>query len=111
MIVRKYTDVKNEDVKMEKARGVKKRILISDADGAPNFIMRQFTIEPGGYTPYHTHSWEHEVYVLSGIGQVRFGETSYELGAGTVVLVLPDEEHNFENTGSEPLEFLCSVPK
>jgi len=111
MIVRKFTDVKNEDVKMEEARGVKKRILISDADGAPNFIMRQFTIEPGGYTPYHTHSWEHEVYVLSGIGQVRFSETSYELGAGTVVLVLPDEEHNFENTGSEPLEFLCSVPK
>ncbi|MCK4807549.1 MAG: cupin domain-containing protein [Candidatus Aegiribacteria sp.] len=111
MIVRKYTDVKDEDVKMEEASGVKKRILISEIDGAPNFIMRRFTIEPGGYTPYHTHSWEHEVYVLSGNGQVRFAEKSYELGAGTVVLVLPDEEHNFVNIGSEPLDFLCTIPR
>jgi len=110
MIVRKYTDIEAEDVKMQEARGVKKRILISKADGAPNFIMRQFSIEPGGCTPYHTHSWEHELYVLSGTGQVRLGETSHDISAGTVVLVLPDEEHNFVNNGSEPLEFLCTIP-
>ncbi len=111
MIIRKYTDVESEDVKMEEARGVKKRVLISEADGAPNFIMRRFTIEPGGHTPYHTHSWEHEVYVLSGIGQVMLGETTHEISTGTVVLILPDEEHNFVNTGSEPLNFLCTIPR
>ncbi|MCD4701598.1 MAG: cupin domain-containing protein [Candidatus Aegiribacteria sp.] len=111
MIVRKDIDATAEDVLMEEARGVKKRVLISEADGAPNFIMRQFTIEPGGHTPYHTHSWEHEVYVLSGTGRVRCGEKGYELGAGSVVLVLPEEEHNFVNTGSEPLVFLCIIPK
>ncbi len=111
MIIRKYTDVEAEDVKMEEASGVKKRVLISEADGAPNFIMRRFTIEPGGHTPYHTHPWEHELYVLSGTGQVRLGETSHEISAGTVVLVLPDEEHNFVNIGSGPLDFLCIIPK
>jgi len=111
MIIRKYTDVEAEDVKMEEASGVKKRVLISEADGAPNFIMRRFAIEPGGFTPYHTHSWEHEVYVLSGIGQVRLGEARHELSAGTVVLVLPEEKHNFVNTGSEPLDFLCIIPR
>lgn len=111
MIVRKYTDVEAEDVKIENAVGVQKRLLISEADGAPNFIMRRFTIEPGGHTPYHTHSWEHEVYVLSGTGKVYLGESSHELTSGTAVLVLPYEEHNFENTGSEPLDFLCSIPK
>lgn len=111
MIVRKYTDVEAEDVNIENAKGVKRRVLISEADGAPNFIMRQFTIEPGGHTPCHTHPWEHEVYVLSGTGKVHLGESSYKLTFGTAVLVLPDEEHNFENTGSEPLEFLCSIPK
>ncbi len=111
MILRKDTDVTAEEVKMEEAIGVKKRVLISEADGAPNFIMRRFTIEPGGHTPYHTHPWEHEVYVLSGIGQVRQGETSHELSTGTVVLVLPDEEHNFVNIGSGPLDFLCTIPK
>ncbi len=110
MIVRKDISIAAEVVKIENAKNVKIRVLISEADGAPNFIMRRFTIEPGGHTPYHTHPWEHEVYVLSGTGRVRSGETDYELSAGTVVLVLPDEEHNFSNTGSEHLDFLCIIP-
>jgi quercetin dioxygenase-like cupin family protein len=111
MIIRKYTDIDAENVEMKDTKGVKKRVLISETDGAPNFIMRRFTIEPGGHTPYHTHSWEHEIYVLSGTGEVHLGESRHKLSAGTVVLVLPDEAHNFENTGNGPLDFLCSIPK
>jgi len=110
MIVRKNIDVTAEDVIIEDAEGVKKRVLISEADGAPNFIMRQFTIAPEGHTPYHKHSWEHEVYVLSGTGEARTGENVVRLSPGNVVLVLPDEEHNFTNTGKEPLNFLCIIP-
>ncbi|MCK5131951.1 MAG: cupin domain-containing protein [Candidatus Sabulitectum sp.] len=111
MIVRRYTDVKTEAINAEGAKGVAKRVLISRSDGAPNFIMRQFTIEPGGNTPYHTHDWEHEVYVLSGKGRVRQSDSVCDLSAGSVVLVLPNEEHGFINSGVEPLVFLCSVPK
>jgi len=111
MIVRRYTDVEVVEIKVNGADGVSKRVLISEADGAPNFIMRQFTIEPGGNTPYHTHDWEHEVYVLSGTGQVRQSDGACELGAGSVVLVLPNEEHGFVNTGDTPLVILCSIPK
>ena len=110
MLARKNTDVIAEEEMIEDAKGVKKRVLISEADGAPNFIMRQFTIAPEGHTPYHKHSWEHEVYVLSGTGEARTGENVVKLSAGTVVLVLPDEEHNFSNTGQEPLNFLCTIP-
>ncbi len=111
MVIRKYTDIDAENVEMKDTRGVKKRVLISEADGAPNFIMRRFTIEPGGHTPYHTHPWEHEVYILSGTGEMRLGESRHNLSSGTVVLVLPEEPHSFENTGNEPLDFLCSIPK
>lgn len=111
MIVRQYTDVKTEAINADGAEGVTKRVLISGADGAPNFIMRQFAIEPGGNTPYHTHDWEHEVYVLSGKGQVRQSDGVRDLSAGSVVLVLPKEEHGFINSGAEPLVFLCSIPK
>jgi len=111
MIIRKYTDIDAENVEMKDTKGVKKRVLISETDGAPNFIMRRFTIEPGGHTPFHTHPWEHEIYVLSGTGEVHLGESRHNLSAGTVVLVLPDEAHNFENTGNGPLDFLCSIPK
>lgn len=110
MIVRKDTDVVAVDVEMEGAAGVRKRVLISEDDGAPNFIMRRFTVAPGGNTPYHTHSWEHEVYTLNGRGEVRQGNSAMELSAGSVVLVIPNERHNFVNTGDEPLDFLCIIP-
>jgi len=111
MIVRRYSDIKAQVVDMDGAKGVAKRVLVSEADGAPNFIMRQFIVEPGGYTPYHTHNWEHEIYVLSGRGQVLKHGGFNELEAGSVVFVAPNEEHGFENTGDEPLVFLCSIPK
>lgn len=111
MLVRKSTDIDAVDVEMDGAVGVKIRVIISENDGAPNFIMRRFTIEPGGHTPYHTHPWEHELYVLSGRGEAMQKGEAKELTPGTCVLVIPDEEHNFVNTGNEPLEFLCLVPK
>ncbi len=54
--------------------GVKIRWLITEETGAPNFAMRQFTVAPGGSTPQHTHSWEHEAYILEGSGTIQGGE-------------------------------------
>jgi len=110
MVVRRYSDIKAQAVDMDGANGVAKRVLVSEADGAPNFIMRQFIVEPGGYTPYHTHNWEHVIYVLSGKGQALKPGGFTELEAGSVVFVAPNEEHGFKNAGEEPLVFLCSIP-
>ncbi len=111
MIVKHYSEVRIKAVEVEGAVGVSKRVLIGEEDGAPNFIMRQFTLQPGGKTPYHTHNWEHEVYVLSGSGVAKRADGESEITSGSVVLVLPNEEHGFVNTGTEPLVFLCSIPK
>ena len=43
-------------------------IQVLTADG-PNFVMREFTIAPGGHTPHHTHPWEHHTYILAGKGK------------------------------------------
>ena len=106
-----YSEVRNQAVEVEGAVGVTKRVLIGQEDGAPNFIMRQFTLQPGGKTPYHTHNWEHEVYVLSGSGVAKQADGENDIASGSVVLVLPNEDHGFVNTGTEPLVFLCSIPK
>ena len=111
MIVKHYSEVSNQAVDVEGAVAVKKRVLIGEKDGAPNFVMRQFTLEAGGKTPFHTHNWEHEVYVLSGTGIARHSGGESDISAGYAVLVLPNEEHGFVNTGNEPLVFLCSIPK
>ncbi|OPL17895.1 MAG: hypothetical protein AVO35_08385 [Candidatus Aegiribacteria sp. MLS_C] len=94
----------------EGAVGVGIRVLIGEENGAPNFIMRRFSVQPGGRTPFHSHSWEHEVFVLEGRGEAVRGTDSYPIESGSAVLVVPNEEHSFRNTGDEPLVFLCIIP-
>lgn len=98
------------DVQMEGAHGCRVRQLVGRDDGAPNFAMRQFEVAPGGYTPRHSHPYEHEVFVLEGSGVVLEGNAEHPLRAGDVVYVQPDEVHQFRNTGAAPLKFLCVVP-
>lgn len=76
----------------------------------PNFVLRVFTLEPGGRTPLHTHPWEHEVYVLSGRGRTA-GGSELDLAPGDAVYVPPGELHSFVNPGDEDLRFICVVPK
>jgi len=95
---------------MEGAREVTMRVLIGPDAGAPNFVMRLFEIAAGGHTPVHAHDWEHEVFVLDGEGEVASPDTRLPLRPGTAAFVAPKETHQFVNTGSEMLRFLCLVP-
>jgi len=107
---RPYEDIPAAEVDMEGAHGCLVRQLVNRDDGAPNFAMRQFEVAPGGYTPRHSHPYEHEVFVLEGSGVVLEGGEEHPLRAGDVVYVHPDEVHQFRNTGDAPLKFLCVVP-
>lgn len=88
-----------------------KRVLIGPDQGAPTFIMRLFTLSEGGFSPYHKHPWEHEVFVLAGKGIVKGCDGETMVRAGDFVFVPPDEEHQFLNSAKEPFEFLCIIPK
>ncbi len=92
------------------ARGTRIRWLISKEDGAPNFSMRYFEIEPGGHTPRHSHPWEHEIFILEGEGLVEIGDREYEVGPGTAVFIPPDVFHSITNTGTGILKLLCLIP-
>lgn len=110
MKVTPTTAVESKPVEMDGASGCSVRWLVGTNDGAPNFAMREFEVAPGGYTPRHQHPYEHEVYVLEGQGVVFEGDTAHPLKPGDVVLVKPDEVHQFRNTGAQPMKFLCLIP-
>jgi quercetin dioxygenase-like cupin family protein len=110
MKVQPSQHVELQPVNMEGASGCQVRWLLGERDGAPNFAMRQFELAPGGYTPRHFHDYEHEVYVLEGQGTVIEGDTEHPLRPGDVVLVSPNDVHQFRNTGETPLRFLCLIP-
>ena len=110
MKVNRSEQIESQEVSMEGATGCSVRWLINQTDGAPNFAMRQFVVNPAGHTPKHSHPYEHEVYVLAGNGVVLEGNEEHPIAAGDFVYVGPDEIHQFRNTGSAPLTFLCLVP-
>ncbi len=110
MLKRNYQEVNSEPVEEEGAKGVKVRWTISEKDGAPNFAMRVFEIQAGGFTPYHKHDWEHEVFIKNGKGIVVSEGKEFPFKAGDVIFIPPDEVHQFKNTSDKKLEFLCLVP-
>jgi len=105
-----YKEVKAEAVDFEDVKDVKVRWLISDKDKAPNFAMRLFEGGPGGYSPLHTHNWEHEVFVLEGEGVANNGEEETKIKKGTVIYVAPNEKHQFRNVGDSIFKFICLIP-
>jgi quercetin dioxygenase-like cupin family protein len=110
MKVNHYKQVSQAPVTMEGSSGCQVRWLLDESQGAPNFAMRQYEVAPGGYTPRHSHPYEHEVFVLEGQGTVLEGDVEHRIAPGDFVLVAPNELHQFRNTGPAPLKFLCLVP-
>jgi quercetin dioxygenase-like cupin family protein len=108
--VQKALEVAAKKVEMDGAERANIRILISKADGADNFAMRMFEIEPGGHTPLHSHPHEHEVFVLDGEGVFVCEGKEYRIADEYVVFVPGGAEHQFHNTGDSVLRFLCLVP-
>lgn len=98
------------EVNAEGAAGCRMRELITTREGAPTFAMRQFEIAPGGHTPFHTHPWEHEVFILEGEGYVQSAEGPRPFRAGDAVFVAPNEQHSFVNSGATRVRFLCLIP-
>ncbi len=97
-------------VSEEGAKDTTVRWLISKPEGAPTFAMRLFELAPGGYTPKHTHAWEHEVFVLAGQGELTTASGPVAFAAGDAVFVAPEELHQFRNTGTGAMQMLCLIP-
>lgn len=111
MLIKKISDVPPQDVKMDGAKDVKVRVLFGPADNAPTFAMRIFELAPGGHTPFHTHPFEHEVVILDGDIAVVTESGDHLVEKSDVVLVPPDEKHQFKNrSNAKPARFMCLVP-
>ena len=103
-----YNDVRADAV--PDLEGVTVRWVIAKDDGAPHFAMRVFEVQPGHASPYHRHWWEHEVFILDGEGVLRTGEGDHPLLPGKAIFVPGDLVHQFQNSGSKVLRFICLVP-
>lgn len=102
-----YGTVKQEKVS-DGAKNVKIRWLITEKNGATNFMMRHFEMGPDGFTPLHKHPYEHEIFVLSGSGVVTVGSEEKTFSEGDVIFIPPNVEHQLRSRVKT--EFLCFIP-
>jgi quercetin dioxygenase-like cupin family protein len=105
-----FKEVEAEKCKEEGAKATKIRWLITQKDGAKNFAMRLFEVEPGGHTPWHKHDWEHEIFILEGNGVTKSEKGEEEFKPCDVIFVPPMERHQLKNSGKDLLKFLCLIP-
>jgi len=110
MFVKNYKEIEAQEAG-EGSKGVKIRWVINKDTGAKHFAMRVLEMAAGGYSPLHTHEWEHEVFILKGEGVVLDKEgKEHKLTNGSVVFVPSNDLHQFKNTGNDTMEFICVIP-
>lgn len=105
-----YSQIESEEVNVEGAKKIKVRWLISSKDGVENFAMRLFEIEPNGNSPHHSHSYEHEIFILEGSGKVLIEDVEHNISPGYAIYIPPNTRHTIKNTGETTLKFLCMIP-
>lgn len=110
MKIQKYSDVKTTYFDSDVAKGVTGRVLIGKDDGADNFCMRVFELSKRGYSPLHSHDWEHEIFIHSGKGAVFNNGEWLNVEAGYSIFIPCNEEHQLKNIGDNPFIFVCLIP-
>jgi len=111
-LIRNIHSAKMEEITLPEVEGATMAVMVGREDRAPHFALRSIEVTPGGNTPRHSHDYEHEVYVVSGNGEVLLDGERHPIKGGDVIYVPANEEHQFTVDGgsSESLRFLCVVP-
>ena len=101
MLIRNYGEVPT----VHTEENADKRVVIGPKEGAPNFVMRVIDLPPGA-SYYHSHDWEHEVFVLSGEAVLVSEDKRMPLKPDDVIYIPPFEKHGLANTGKEIFRFI-----
>lgn len=110
MKIKHYTDVKGTRFDNDAAKNVLGRVMIGKEEGADHFCMRVFEIGEGGYTPKHSHEWEHEIFIHQGNGEVFNNGDWTSVSPGTTLFIPGNEPHQIKNKGKGPLVVICLIP-
>lgn len=110
MKITHYSKIEPKSYSGDNVKEVKGRVAIGKADGAQNFCMRVFELSQEGYTPRHSHEWEHEIFFHNGKGQVFCDNKWIDVEKGSIAFIPGNEEHQIRNNGTQTLVFVCLIP-
>lgn len=102
--VKRSSDI--EEMPMEGGAGI--RWLITHRDGAENYSMRLINIKKDKSTPYHSHDYEHEIFVVDGSLDVTIGEKKSQAPKDSFIFIPPNAFHGM--TATVDTRLICVVP-
>ena len=92
--------------------GVRRAIYFDAAEGSAQLTFGAAEIDPGNEIPVHRHKVgdryvEEGFFVLEGEGEVRVGDQTSPIRAGSFCVMSPAEGfHSIRNTGRKTLKFV-----
>lgn len=95
---------------VDDAGGLRRADLIGASDGAPNFELRKYVIEPGVEVDKHTNTIEHEQYVLEGTYTIGIDDEESRISAGDALFIPAGTVHWYRNESDGLATYLCAVP-
>ena len=111
MYVVNFKEREETPVEFANSKNVMMRWLIGRRTGAMTYAMRHFDIKRGGIIPLHTHSEEHEIFVLEGEAKVLSDVEGLVAKKDDVVFVPSEMPHGYDNTeGTKSFRFICVIP-
>jgi quercetin dioxygenase-like cupin family protein len=75
--------------------------LISLDDGPPTCTMSYSEIYPGKTSTHHIHPWEHEVYIIKGVGTLVCDGKEYPVKEGDAMFIPGNVDHYTLNNGGQ----------
>lgn len=106
-----YPTVPLSHYSTDASAGITKQVLLGITEGAEDFIVRCFTIPPGGKSAFDQHRHQPGVIINRGTGRVLLGKQWHDLSVGDAVFIDADEIHQLEATGAVPPGFICVIPQ
>jgi quercetin dioxygenase-like cupin family protein len=82
-----------------------KELKTQEADES-NINIKLFEMQPGGYSPLHSHPPQHQLIITDGEGSIFDGEKTVGIKTGDIAYVAPNEPHQLRATGDKPLKFI-----
>lgn len=107
-VIKRFDEI--DPKSLSEAEGVRKAVILDESDGAPNFRMRRYFLDPGAEVPKHTNGIEHEVHTVAGEYVVGIDGEEHRVSEGDSLLIPPGTVHWFRNESDDESSFICMVP-
>lgn len=101
------TVLSQADIETLRLPGLAHQTLANLTRGIYTMEVWRQTLAAGAVTPWHKHSCEEVVVILSGSGECRTPSQVETLAANATLIVQPDITHQLANTGDGPMELLA----